>query len=287
MSGFERRSIGGGARALVSTSLEGVGFLAVFLERTGGASSRPYDSLNGSYGVGDDRAAVTVNRRKVADAFGVRVFPVPAFVHGTKILAVGRGRVADGFGGEPRAFALADGLHTKSVGVPLGAFSADCVIAFMASPAERRLALVHAGWRGLAAGVIQKGAALFEDPRDVRVAIGPAIGPCHYEVGEEVVLAVAAGSPVGAVAERRSGRRYLDLVATARAILHHAGIRRVEDTGLCTVCESPRLYSFRRDGRTGRHMALAMRLPGQPGSRGYAAPVSTANEIQLLSSSDH
>jgi copper oxidase (laccase) domain-containing protein len=67
---------------------------------------------------------------------------------------------------------------------------------------------------------------------------------------------------VGAVTERRSGRRYLDLVATTRAILRHAGILLVGDTGLCTACESPRLFSFRRDGTTGRHMALAIRLRG-------------------------
>jgi hypothetical protein len=262
VNGFERRGIGGRAHALVSLDLERAGFLAAFLERTGGASSKPYDSLNGSYGVGDDRTAVTANRRKVADAFGVKVFPVPAFVHGTKILPVGRGRMADGFAGEPRAFSLADGLHTKSIGVPLGAFSADCVIAFMASPVERRLALVHAGWRGLAAGVIQRGAALFADAAEVCVAIGPTIGPCHYEVGKDVADAVAAGSPVGAATETRRGRRYLDLVGTARAILRDVGIRSVWDTGLCTACESRRFFSFRRDGTTGRHMAIAMRLPG-------------------------
>lgn len=214
---------------------------------------------------------MTANRRKVADAFSVDVFPVPAFVHGTKILPVGRSRMTDGFRGEPRAFSLADGLHTKTPRVPLGAFSADCLIAFMASPVERRLALVHAGWRGLAAGVIQKGAALFGEATEVRVAIGPAIGPCHYEVGEEVVDAVVASSPVGAVVERRRGRWHLDLVETTRAILRDLGIGSVWDTGLCTACESGRLFSFRRDGTTGRHMAIAMRLPGQPRTGGYAA----------------
>jgi hypothetical protein len=262
VDGFERRSIGGGAYALVSIDFERAGFVAAFLERTGGASSAPYDSLNGSYGVGDDRAAVTANRRKVADAFGIDVFPVPGFVHGTQILPVGWRRVADGFRGEPRAFALADGLHTRSAGVPLGAFSADCLIAFMASPVERRLALVHAGWRGLAAGVVQKCLSLFEDPSEVRVAIGPAIGPCHYEVGEEVIRSVAAGSPVGAATESRGGRRYLDLVNTARALLRDLGVRSICDTGLCTACESGRFFSYRRDGTTGRHMAIAIRLAG-------------------------
>lgn len=115
---------------------------------------------------------------------------------------------------------------------------------------------------GLAAGVLQRAVEVFAEREEVRVAIGPAIGPCHYEVGEDVALAVAAGAPAGAVSERRNGRRFLDLVGTARAVLRAQGIRRVEDTGVCTACESERFFSFRRDGATGRHLALGMRLAG-------------------------
>jgi YfiH family protein len=166
----------------------------------------------------------------------------------------------DGYEGPPEAFALADGLHTRSAGIPLGAFSADCVIAVMVGPREGRVALVHAGWRGLASGVFQRAAALFQDRREVRVAIGPAIGPCHYEVGEDVALAVAAASHAGAVTERRKGGTYLDLVATTKAILREHGIHRAWDTGVCTACERRRFFSYRRDGVTGRHMAMGMRL---------------------------
>jgi copper oxidase (laccase) domain-containing protein len=110
--------------------------------------------------------------------------------------------------------------------------------------------------------VLGRAAALFEDRRGVQAAIGPAIGPCHYEVGEDVVLAVAAGSTAGAVSERRDGKRYLDLVGTTRAVLRAEGVRRVVDAGSCTACENERFFSFRRDGTTGRHLALAVRLPG-------------------------
>lgn len=250
----------GGLRALVSTDLERLGYLAAFLERTGGASGGPFASLNGSFGVGDDPEAVAVNRAKVSDAFGVTAFPVPGFVHGTRLMPVGRGRMQDGYRGPPEAFALADGLHTRSTRIPVGAFSADCVIAVMAGPREGRIALVHAGWRGLASGVMQRAAALFEERGEVRAAIGPAIGPCHYEVGEDVALAVAAGSGAGAVTERRKGRTYLDLVGTVKAILREEGIRRAWDTGTCTACERRRFFSYRRDGVTGRHMAIGMRL---------------------------
>jgi YfiH family protein len=260
MSGFERRSLGGDAWAHIATDLEDSGFLAAFLERTGGSSAAPFDSLNGSFGVGDDPACVLANRRLAAAAFGVEAFPVSGLVHGTTLTAVGPRRSGDGFLGPPHALGRADGLHTKTAGVPLGAFSGDCVIAVMASPPERRVAMVHAGWRGMAAGMLHKAAVLFENRAETRVAIGPAIGPCHYEVGEEVVLAVEASSSSGAVAERRHGRWFLDLVGTTRRILYEEGVRRVWDTGLCTACESRLFFSFRAEGMTGRHMAIAMRF---------------------------
>ncbi len=257
MAGFERRALGGDMVALVSSSLEREGFLAAFLERSGGASAEPYASLNGSYQVGDETASVQRNRRRVASAFGFDRFSVPGLVHGTSILTVGAARADDGFFRPADLLADADGTTTRSRGIGLGAFSADCVIAIFGEPREGRLALVHAGWRGLASGVLRRGAELFAEREEVRVALGPAIGPCHYEVGEDVALAVAAGSMAGAVTERRGGRWYLDLVATSRAILLAEGIHRVEDTGLCTACETERLFSFRRDGTTGRHLALA------------------------------
>jgi copper oxidase (laccase) domain-containing protein len=97
----------------------------------------------------------------------------------------------------------------------------------------------------MAAGILHRAASLFPDRAQVIVAIGPAIGPCHYEVGEDVALAVGAASPSGAVTELRGGRRYLDLVATTAAILGELG---------------GRFFSFRQEGSTGRHLALAMGL---------------------------
>jgi len=260
VNGFERRALGGGGHALVSLSLERAGFLAAFAERTGGSSAAPFHSLNVSFSVGDDPDAVAANRRRVIQAFDMASFAVPGLVHGTTILPVGPARAGDGFRGPADLLRAADGLHTKRAGLPLAGFSADCVIAMMAAPTEGRVALVHAGWRGMGAGILQRAASLFRDRGQVMVAIGPAIGPCHYEVGEEVVGAVAAASPAGAVTERRSGRLYLDLVATTGAILGEMGIRQVEDTGLCTACEGGRFFSYRQEGSTGRHLALAMKL---------------------------
>ena len=260
MSGFERRDLGGGILGHVATSLERDGFLAAFLERSGGVSSGPFTSLNGSYSVGDERRAVDENRRRFARAVGVDRFCVPGLVHGTKIVPIGRRRATDGSWGPARLLADADGTSTTATSVGLAAFSADCLIAVMAHPREGRVTMVHVGWRGLAAGILPKAIARFRDRRGIRVAFGPTIGPCHYEVGDDVVLAVASGSPTGAVSVRRNGRRYLDLVATSRAVLRAEGIRWVEDTGLCTACEERRLFSYRRDGLTGRHLAVAVRL---------------------------
>lgn len=258
---IERRDLGDGAVALVAADLERAGFLAAFFERTGGLSEAPFDSLNGSFQVGDRDGDVGANRRVAAAAFGLERFCVPGLVHGTDIAKVGAAQATDGFDGPARLLASADGTTTRTPGVGLGAFSADCVIAILADPRDGRVALVHAGWRGLASGIVQRGAALFADRREVRAAIGPAIRGCHYEVGEEVVHAVAAGSPVGAVTERREGRVFLDLGGTVRRILGAEGIGRVEDTRVCTACEPSRFFSYRRDGTTGRHLALTMRFP--------------------------
>ncbi len=220
---FEHRSLGRRGAALISGSLGRAGFLAAFTERTGGASARPYDSLNLSQAVGDDDENVRSNRA---------------------------GRVAH-----------TDGLFTSSAGVPLAVLSADCLPIAMASPRSGILAVVHAGWRGLAAGILAGAAAAFADPGDVHAAIGPAIGPDHYEVGEEVVAAVSAGSGSGAVTQRRGGRVFLDLAATARGALRALGIEKVDLAGVCTACERRRFFSHRRDGgRTGRQALVAVRL---------------------------
>jgi purine-nucleoside/S-methyl-5'-thioadenosine phosphorylase / adenosine deaminase len=260
--GFQRRQLGDRAHALVSSDLEDIGVLGAFTERGGGDSSAPFDSLNASFSVGDDPAAVRANRRRIVEGLGVPPFAIAALVHGDYLVRVGSKRAGAGFEDPAESIAGADGLLATGVGVSLAVTSADCVPLVFASPSEPTIAVVHAGWQGFAAGIIARTAAAFERTSDLHVAIGPAIGPCHYEVGEDVALAVASGSDAGAVASRREGRTVLDLVATARGILKAAGVRRIEDTGLCTACEGRRFYSHRRDGASGRQAAVAMRLDG-------------------------
>jgi purine-nucleoside/S-methyl-5'-thioadenosine phosphorylase / adenosine deaminase len=261
--GFERRRLAAKGFALVSTELERDGFLAAFTERSGGVSPRPFDSLNLTFGVGDSDRNIEKNRDRVSEGLATGPFTTAAQIHGTRLVRVGEKRRGAGFQDFAGAIAGADGLYTSSAGVALAVQVADCMPIVMASPRQGLVAAVHAGWRGLASGILAGAASLFEEPKEVRVAIGPSIGPDHYEVGEDVALAVAAGSESGAVTSRRAGRTYLDLPGTARAVLRALGIRRVHDTGLCTACERRRFYSHRRDGSggpTGRQAGIAMRL---------------------------
>jgi YfiH family protein len=257
--GFERRRLGRRGYALVSEPLAALGVLAAFSERSGGASEAPYESLNVSLSVGDDPACVAENRRLVVDGLDAEPYALVEQVHGSRIVRVGAKRMGAGFEPSADPVAKADAMTSASKGVAMAIQTADCMPMILASEREPLVAVVHAGWRGFASGIVAAGAGLFQDPGGVRVAIGPTIGPCHYEVGEDVALAVAAGSETGAVTEERAGSLFLDLVATAKRVLRSAGVRKVEETGLCTACETARFFSFRRDGVTGRQLALAMR----------------------------
>jgi YfiH family protein len=141
----------------------------------------------------------------------------------------------------------------------LAILAADCVPLVLASEREGVLVAVHAGWRGLAAGILARALARFEHPADVHGAIGPAIGPCHYEVSADVAAAVSAGTGQ-ATTSRRQDRLFLDLAGTVETALRTAGIPVIEQAGECTACAPDRFFSHRRDGATGRQALVAMRL---------------------------
>jgi YfiH family protein len=260
---FERRSLGRGGSALVATTLERAGFLAAFTERGGGASSGPFDSLNLSQVLGDDPAHVHVNRERVVEGLHLgRPFALPEQVHGAAVARVDEPSAGAGFGDPTGRLPGADALLTASAGIPVAVLTADCLAVAMASPDTGVLAVVHAGWRGLAAGILAEAAAAVDDPTGLLAAIGPAIGPDHYEVGPDVARQVAAASDAGAVTEHRGGSVFLDLAGTARRVLRSLGLGagRIDVAGLCTACLPDRFYSHRRDGgRTGRQALVAVR----------------------------
>lgn len=257
---MHRRKLNGQIHALVSPRLEGLGYLAAFTERTGGASAGPFRSLNVAYHTGDRRDRVLENRRAVCDGLGVPPFAVGEQVHGRRIVRIGAARKEAGFKDRAGSIPGVDALSVARPGIPVAVLVADCLPIALAS-AENGLAVaVHAGWKGLAAGILPGTIGSFGHPGSIDAAIGPAIGPCHYEVSPDVALAVAAGSEVGAVTKRRGGKLYLDLEATAIRTLRALGVRRVERSGICTFCEKDRFFSYRRDGRTGRQALILMRL---------------------------
>ncbi len=220
------------------------GARALFTSRRGGQSLGPYASLNLGLLTGDSTRDVQANRREVAERYGVR--PVwGRQVHGARVV------VSDPERPEP---AEADGQATGAAGIAPLVLTADCLAVGVAGGGT--VAMLHAGWRGLADGVIEAGVARLRElgaRGPLEAAIGPHARSCCYEVGEEVHAVFAATG-----LDFRSGRN-LDLTAIATARLREAGVGRVHDLGLCTICSDPSLFfSHRRDhGVTGRQAGLA------------------------------
>jgi polyphenol oxidase len=214
-----------------------------FTTRAGGVSEGPYASLNLGLWTDDDPCAVAENRRRVAAgrplAFGRQV-------HGTRVLTVDAA-TSDG------AIADADGVATAAFGVAALVLTADCLPVALATP--NAIAMVHAGWGGLADGVLEAGVRAVRalDPAgELAAVIGPGAGGCCYEVGDEV----AARFPE----VRRRADRTIDLKAIAARRLRDAGAVEVLDVERCTICEPDVFFSHRASGGlTGRQGGLAWR----------------------------
>jgi YfiH family protein len=230
------------------------GAVAAFSTRLGGVSDPPFDSLNLGLLTDDAQEAVDENRRRLAAAFGFEPERVvfARQVHGTRLIehpTEFRGSFRSlGVQKEPRNEPPeADGHILRQPGTAALVFTADCLPVAVAGP--KGVAMLHAGWRGLAGGILAAGAEAVEA---TSAAIGPGIGPCCYEVGEKVLEAF---SDLG---EGIADGRMLDLPEVARRQLAAAGVERVESAGLCTSCDAELFFSHRRDeGRTGRQAGIA------------------------------
>lgn len=224
--------------------------------RGGGTSAAPFDTLNLGAHVGDDPAAVAANRALVSQALALPAQPAwLTQVHGTRVVDLD----ALPPGAEPGE---ADGAVTRRAGTVLAIGVADCLPVLFASADGQALGAAHAGWRGLAGGVIEATLAALRVPAgQVHAWLGPAIGPAHFEVGDEVRVAFLAAD-AGAGAAFRANQRarwWCDLVALARRRLAAAGVTSVAAAGLCTYERADLCFSYRRDGRTGRMAALLWR----------------------------
>jgi YfiH family protein len=269
----------------VAEDLLEAGIVAAFTGRAGGTSSPPFATLNLGLRVQDDPRRVLANRRRAATVLGLAGHPwaLARQVHGATILHVGAspprqgpGETGSGLGaavrlgqGPPEGKAPvgeADGLVTADPGVVLVVLIADCAPVLLADPEAGVVGAVHAGWRGLAAGVVEAGVAamaeLGADPGAMVGLVGPAVGGCCYEVGPEVREAVGGRYPA-ALATTRNGLPGLDPAAGAAQALERAGVGRLRAAGECTYDLEDRFFSHRRDhGRTGRQSGLIALVPG-------------------------
>jgi YfiH family protein len=234
---------------------------AVFTRR-GGVSPPPWDSLNLGWTVGDDFVRVDQNYRRIANTLGFdRDDLVTTWqVHGNTILLADADRPQGSLG-------KADGLITNTPGIPLLQRYADCTPILLYDPEHRAAGIAHAGWQGVVnrtaeAAVRAMEKAFGSDPAAMVGAIGPAIGPCCYEVGPEVVTAIRNSQRDADDLLRpseRSGHAFLDLWQANARQLQDAGVGMVEIAGLCTACHTDIFFSHRGDkGKSGRFGAVMM-----------------------------
>jgi YfiH family protein len=226
------------------------GARAYYSTRQGGVSAGPYESLNIGILTGDERDSVSENRRRLAGRVGVAPERVAMGwqVHGADLLEWEE-PIASRFADPDADLQRVDGHTTEATGAALLVLVADCVPVALSD--GDRVAMLHCGWRGLAAGIVASAVERFDSPP--AAAVGPGIGRCCYEVGPEVLRAFDADLADG---------RMLDLRAAATRKLEHAGVMGVEHVDLCTSCNPELFFSHRRDGpETGRQAGVVVRTP--------------------------
>lgn len=221
---------------------------AVVSTRQGGVSHGPYASLNLGIHVGDDAAAVAENRRRFAEAAGLVAAPGWLNqVHGCGVVPA-----------SAQSGASADACWTAQPGMPCAVLTADCLPVLFSDRDGTCVAAAHAGWRGLAAGVLEATIArLPVRPEHLLAWLGPAIGPDAFQVGDDVRAVFVAAAPEDASAFRPDGARWrADLFALARARLQRCGVGHISGGGICTVSRHEQFFSHRRDGTSGRFASM-------------------------------
>ncbi len=229
--------------------------------RLGGISETPYDRLNLGNHVGDDEYAVHHNRKLLAELLGEEIeFQWLCQVHGDRVIVLDNGLVDEG--------TEADAIYSTEKNIACGVLTADCLSVLFCDSEGREFAVAHAGWKGMAAGVLLQTLANFDaEPSDIMVWLGPVIGPCHFEVSDEVRHAFLSMSVDEIHNEKdilfqpseNNGKWMCDLYAIAKIILGAAGVKQIYGDPICTYCEFDSYYSYRRDGKTGRFATLIWR----------------------------
>lgn len=233
---------------------------AVVTTRSGGVSAGPWRGFNLAVHVGDDPAAVAANRAELLAGSGLASVQWLEQVHGTGVVELPHVQTVP----------VADAAVTSDTGTACAVLTADCMPVLFCDRTGSRVGIAHAGWRGLADGVLEATLARFDCPADEILAwLGPAIGPAHFEVGQDVFdrfVQRPGGDKIrarlqAAFAPLPGNERYhADLYELARAILSQFGIHRVYGGGFCTYADA-RFYSYRRDDVTGRFASLIWLKP--------------------------
>jgi YfiH family protein len=229
------------------------GVRAAVTTRAGGVSTGAYASLNLGDHVGDDPDRVTENRRRLQTALSLPEAPRwLAQVHGSRVLRLPAEAAGDG-----------DGAVTETAGVVCAVLTADCLPVLLARRDGSAVGVAHAGWRGLAAGVLANAVGMLGGPPAAMLAwLGPAIAAPAYEVGADVHDALIGADPrlEAALSVNAAGRWQADLMLAARLALGAAGVTAVYGGGLCAYSD-PRFFSHRRQAPCGRMAALIWRDP--------------------------
>lgn len=238
------------------------GIIAGSTTRKGGASAEPFDSLNLGAHVGDESECVAENRRRFVAVCGLASEPDwLTQVHGTGVRPAGTAEPVE-----------ADAAVASAPGATVAVLTADCLPILLCAESGDEIAAIHAGWRGLAAGIVAATVSRMATPPEQLLAwFGPAISQPAFEVGSEVraaFIAVDAGAEDCFVANER-GRWQADLYALAGRRLRAAGVHAVYGGGFCTFGDRERFFSYRRDGQCGR-MATFIHRQARPQDRARA-----------------
>jgi polyphenol oxidase len=224
-----------------------------FTSRQGGVSDGSFASLNLGFATPDDPAGVAENRRRALAAAGADAGRAVSLRqrHGSAVVEAGPAPPGGGYLDASVAWPEGDALLTSQPGLPVIAHGADCLTAALVAADGSRLAVVHAGWRGLVAGVLE--AAAERVGPGFSAVVGPGAGVCCYEVGADVAGPLAARFGDGAVVGGHA-----DLAACAQRALERSGAAELAVAGLCTICDPERFHSHRRDGAgSGRQAVVA------------------------------
>lgn len=219
--------------------------------RTGGVSTGGYASLNPAAHVGDRLEDVLENRARIRQVLQLPAEPVwLQQVHGARVVKAE----------DVDSAVQADASYSFQSGVVCAVLTADCLPLLLTNGQGTRIAAIHAGWRGLAAGIVENTLAAMEGD-DVLVWLGPAIGPARFEVGADVrQVFLQKSQAFDSAFEPCSNRKWLaDIYQLARITLNKRGVKRIFGGHFCTVTDRKRFYSYRRDGETGRMATLIWR----------------------------